>query len=165
MVTNINREIFNLSEETNATVLETVSIETDNMLKLYVPRVMPNINMDSPKISILQTGGGSIFKNVVNRPATTGRLIKEKNYLETNFYSDSNVQDLESVSSNLIKEVKNSINDLANTNDLDTISISDKKMKYTIKKDSQVRVDFLNNKINRLSYKITNNTNYITELK
>ena len=165
MVTNIYRPIFDFSDTYNATVLETTDISHNKVLKVYVAKVMTGIEKGDPKISKFQTNGYSIFANNVNRPAITGRLIKEKNYLESTFNSDSNVNDIENVSFNLVKEIQGTVNKLAIENGLYTIPEENKKMNYTIEKGSQIRVEFLNNKINKLAYNITDNSNYTSEIQ
>lgn len=152
MITSFNNEVYNMTGQMNALAVNTSNIlnETEK-LKVYIPKVMINIEKGEPVIKKLQTKGYSVFKNANKKPTLSSPILNEKNYFETNFNASSNVDDLNSTSINILNEINQSINELAIKNNLTGVNVN-KKMNYYIKKDTELRVEFLNGKINRLAF-------------
>lgn len=131
---------YDFSEEMNGYVLEDSRLNNSNKgVKLYIPTVMNGIQKGEPTLSVLKTSGKGVFCNSGRLPITTSQVLREQNYLESDMNTSSIVNDLESTVRSLTK---------------DKSSLS-----YTIKKDSIVRTQFLNNKVSKLSFKTTKESN------
>ena len=109
MITSFNTELYDLTGQMNAIVLNDINILDKKPIQVYIPKIMPNIPKGEAKISIIRTKGYSVFKNANMRPALTGINIQEKNYFETSFNATSNIDDLDKVTKNIIKELNASL--------------------------------------------------------
>lgn len=131
---------YDLSEEMNASVIEDTRLTSSSQsVKLYIPNVMSGIKKGDPTISILNTNGSSVFCNGSKKPALTGQILREKNYLESTINMETNVNDLDTV--------------------VQSLSYHEKYVSYNIDKNSIVRSQFLNNKVSKLSFTVTKDTN------
>lgn len=163
MITNIDRPLFNINGQMNAVTLNTVDVlQEHTKIKVFIPKVMMNIERGEPKISKLQTKGLSVFKNV-NKPVLTSQLLKEKNYLETDYNAVSNIKDIESTSDILVDNINDTLAEFAFLNGLHNVS-NDKTLSYKINSGTDIRVEFLNGKINKLAYTLKESTDTIKEL-
>ena len=167
MISSFDNDIFDLSGQMNAIVLKNVNVISSNpVIQVYIPKIMPNISKGEPKITKLQTKGVSIFKNADKKPVLTSHILHEKNYMETKFNASSNIDDLNNASENLLKEINSSIQKLASVNELTDVSGSNNKsLTYTINKNSEIRVEFLNSKLNKLAYSTIDKTNATKNLE
>ena len=133
-------------------------------LQVYVPRVMANIKKGTPAITKLPTKGYSVFKNEGKIPKMTNVILQEKNYLETDFNASSSIDDVANSSNNLIGEINSAFHDFASKNRLSSTSIN-KKIKFTIRKNTELRVEFLNGKLNKLAYTLMDKSKTSKELE
>lgn len=144
---------FDLNEEVNATNYEKTSLDEESNIKVYIPTLMANIpHGDKPQISNLSTDGKDVFKNGSKKPALTGYILKELNYMEAKYNTEIASTDISSATAELTEYIKNNI-------DPSVHSINTKKYSYTIPEKSHLRVQFLNGKLSKLSYYITNDSN------
>lgn len=157
MITSFNSDIFDLTGQMNATVLNDVNAVDEEVLKVHIPKIMPNIPQGLPKVTPLQTKGYSLFKNANKKPAISGSMISEKNFFETKFNSTSNVDDMNELTKKLLEEIKENFDLFASRNRLSTIQRK-RKLKYKIKKFTPLRVEFLNGKLNRLTFNTMDQT-------
>ena len=153
MISSIESQVYDLTGQMNAIALNKINaLDESAKIKVYIPKIMANIEKGSPEIKKLQTKGKGVFKNANKKPSLTHTaIIYEKNYFETNLNASSNIDDLSSTSKQLMKEINESIQKLAAVNDLQSVSQS-KKMSYIINQNTELRVEFLNGKINRLAF-------------
>ena len=135
---------YDFSEEVNATIMEDTYISKNkNKLRVYIPTLMTGINKAEPHTSIVPTAGKSIFCNAPeNKPVFKSNILTEKNYIEADMQSNSNFQDIDKI----------------------TKLLSNKDLLYKIKKGSNVRVNFLNCKIDKAAYKFTGESDVELEL-
>lgn len=157
MITSFNSDLFDLTGQMNATVLNDVNAIDEEVLKVHIPKIMPNIPQGLPKVSPLQTKGYSIIKNANKKPAISGSMISEKNFFETKFNATSNVDDLNEVTKKLLEEIQSTLDQFASQNYLRNIKRK-RKLKYEIKKFTPLRVEFLNGKLNRLTFSTMDQT-------
>ena len=164
MITSFNNKLFDLTGQMNAVALNKINAVKNETLKVHIPKIMPQIPQGDPQITILQTKGYSVFKNANKKPAISGSIIREKNYFETSFNSVSNIDDLDELTKKLIKELNEYVTEFAHTNLLRPINRK-KKLKYEVKKDTPLRVEFLNGKINHLAFILMDQTESKKELE
>lgn len=164
MISSFNKEIFDLTGQMNAVVLNKINAVDDNHIKVHIPKIMPNISGGEPRISITQTKGYSVFKNANKRPAISGSVIREKNYFETKINAVSNIDDLNIITEKIIKEINESLKEFANKNDLYNIE-RNKKLKYEIQKYTNIRVEFLNGKLDKLAFTLMDQTDSEKDLE
>ncbi len=149
---------FDLSEEMNAITYENTELKKDTPIKIYIPTLMSGIPRGSkPEQYNLQTDGKGVFKNKTKKPVLTTNILKEQNYMKAKYNTETTSNDLDTVTNVLTDYLETHI-------DPDVHSISQKGFKYTIKKGSPIRVQFLNGKISKLSYYITSMTNAVKRL-
>ena len=164
MITSFDKEVFDLSGQMNAVALNKVDIiNSDDSIKVYIPKIMANIQKGEPKKTKVPINGKTVFKNANNYPANTSRILLEKNYLETNLNASSNIDDLDNTSKTIINELNSTIKKFASVNNLQSIN-TDKNMSYTINENNELRVEFLNSKLDKLSFTIMDKTKADKEL-
>jgi hypothetical protein len=151
---------YELSEEMNAEVLKQTTISGDSSVSLpvYINTVMANITKGTPEQKILKTVGSGVFKNGNRTPALTSQVLKEQNYITASIYKDSNADDVSKTTEAITSYLKSHI-------DSDVQTISSKSIKYVINKGSDVRVEFLNGKLSKLAFSITNSSGSVKSLQ
>lgn len=135
---------YNFYDEVNAVIMEDTYISKNkNEIRVFIPTLMTGLDKSEPTKSIVPTSGKSIFSNAKeNIPVSRSSILTEKNYIEATMQSSSNFKDI----------------------DMITKLLSDKDLLYKINKGSNVRLNFLNGKIDKAAYKFTGESNVELEL-
>lgn len=152
MVSTLKLE-FDLSKEINGYLLEDKDLSNFKLekTKLYVPVLMPKIELGEPTEKILETRGQSVFRNDIGKPNVSAELIKEVNYFESDITGTNAIQNMEASTSvtkkNFHKWIKESTGiEASKLKDLEP------KLTYEVEKFTMCRCSFLNGKLNKLSF-------------
>ena len=126
------------SKEVNGIILESFDAANTDKVKLYLPNIMPNIQKGKPMISNLTTKGKDAFINKSIKPKLTSSVLRQKNYITAKISANTVAVDL--------------------TKSINQVTSGTKKVAYIINANTTVRAKFLNAKLSKLSFSISNNT-------